>query len=162
MLLEHHLRVGLHLKRINDGTCSSPNYMSNYISRDELYFQLSRDRSKQRTRTTSIRAIAWRNIEGGRRVERLKGSGNALSRFPAAGHPKNLVPSPRNDNRMDECALDLLSPPNFPVLQENFLLRARISRSCFFPSFFESSSRYSLSILDLAFPVSRTCLFVDR
>lgn len=78
-------------------------------------------------------------------MERLKGSGNALSRFPAAGHPKNLVPSPRNDNRMDECALDLLSPPNFPVLQENFLLRARISRSCFFPSFFESSSRYSLS-----------------
>lgn len=78
-------------------------------------------------------------------MERLKGSGNALSKFPAAGHPKNLVPSPRNDNRMDECALDLLSPPNFPVLQENFLLRARISRSCFFPSFFESSSRYSLS-----------------
>lgn len=55
-------------------------------------------------------------------MERLKGSGNALSRFPAAGHPKNLVPSPRNDNRMDECALDLLSPPNFPVLQENFLV----------------------------------------
>lgn len=55
-------------------------------------------------------------------MERLKGSGNALSRFPAAGHPKNLVPSPRNDNRMDGCALDLLSLPNFLVLQENFLV----------------------------------------
>lgn len=55
-------------------------------------------------------------------MERLKGSGNALSRFPAAGHPKNLVPSPRNDNRMDGCALDLRRISPFFKKTSSFVL----------------------------------------
>lgn len=173
MLLEHHFRVGLHLKRINDGTCSSPNCMS-LRSRNgdrslatELYFQLSRSRERTRARTKrySIRArfdaIAWRN---GRKEEGWRGRREAetssLSRFPPlsaqrdsqprAIRAKNLVPSPRNDNRMDGCAFRpplSLFLPAFPV-PENFLEFREATFRFFFPSSFESSSRNDIHYRD--------------
>lgn len=115
MLLEHHFRVGRHLKRINDGTCSSliicryeylvtaidlSNYISNY--RDPRWRERNDSRPIQRD------CVAGR-------VER-EAETSPLSRFPPRPNEipsrgpspaKNLVPSPRNDNRMDGCALDL-------------------------------------------------------
>lgn len=161
MLLEHHFRVGRHLKRINDGTCSSPNYMSLRISRNgdrslvhELHFQLSRSRSGGRGRGRNDSRAIQRDCVAGR-VER-EAETSPLSRFPPRPNEipsrgpspaKNLVPSPRNDNRMDGCALDLhrvSRSRKFPPSKR---------RRCFFPSSFQSSFSW------ISF---RTCFFVDR
>lgn len=80
----------------------------------ELHFQLSRSRSGGRGRGRNDSRAIQRDCVAGR-VER-EAETSPLSRFPPRPNEipsrgpspaKNLVPSPRNDNRMDGCALDL-------------------------------------------------------
>lgn len=119
MLLEHHFRVGRHLKRINDGTCSSliicryeylvtaidlspTNYISNY--RDPG----AEEEDEGETIRARFNAIAWQGGWRGKR-KRRRYRDSLFNEIPSRGPSpaKNLVPSPRNDNRMDGCALDL-------------------------------------------------------